>query len=165
MVRVLVWAGLGWIAAGCASPSGTAKQEPTASGFAGQVVSVADGDTFTLRTESGKKVKVRLWGVDAPERDQAFGLSSRRFLERAVAGRTVRIEVREKDRYERSVASVMVDGASLNRKALEQGMAWWYRRYAPEEEGFENAERAARRAKLGLWRDRKPVAPWEFRRR
>ena len=130
----------------------------------GKVVGVADGDTVTVLTPAKKQVKVRLDGVDAPEKAQAFGDKSKQFTSQMVFGKQVSVDVKETDRYGRSVGVVSVDGKNLNVALVSNGFAWWYREYAKDNEVLMNAESRARRERVGLWADANPVAPWDFRR-
>lgn len=132
--------------------------------FTGRVVAVADGDTLRV-LRSGREVKVRLHAVDAPERGQPFGDRARRFTSERVFGRTVTVRVVELDDYGRMVGEVLLPGErSLNRDLVEAGMAWWYRHYAPKDALLERLEKEARGARRGLWADRDPLPPWEWRR-
>ena len=138
----------------------------------GRVVKVADGDTITVLVTNVQH-KVRLGGIDAPEKKQAFGEESRKKLASYVAGKDVEVEWREKDRYGRIIGRIWVDVPSADGKVtvrrdanllmLNAGLAWHYRHF-DKSKAYEDAENAARRAKLGLWRDANPVPPWEFRK-
>lgn len=133
--------------------------------FAAKVVGVSDGDTITVLTDARRQVKVRLHGIDAPESHQPFGSRAKQFTSGTVFGKAVKVKVRDTDRYGRSVAEVFTqDGRSLNHEAVRAGMAWWYRRYAPNDRMLQVLEEEARRARRGLWADRDPIPPWEFRR-
>lgn len=145
----------------------------------GRVVSVADGDTVTVLDAGRQQHKIRLQGIDAPEKAQPFGERSKQNLSRMVFGKDVRVEWQKRDKYKRIVGKVWVQPAhcptcamtlDAGQAQLAAGMAWWYRKYAkeqsPEDQGryeFEEAEAKARR--IGLWRDADPVPPWEWRRR
>jgi endonuclease YncB( thermonuclease family) len=136
--------------------------------FSGKVVGVTDGDTVrVLDTRNGQKrpVKVRLHGIDAPERAQPFGTRSQQFLSKLVFGKTVQVVTKDTDRYGRTVAVLKLGAKNVNVESLRAGMSWWYRRYAQNDQTLVKAEADARRARRGLWSDTKPpVAPWEFRR-
>lgn len=133
--------------------------------FTAKVVGVTDGDTITVLTAARRQVKVRLHGIDAPESHQDYGTRSKQFTSERVFGKSVRVKVRDTDRYGRSVAEIVTaDGRSLNQEAERAGMAWWYRRYAPNDRTLQAFEEEAQRAKRGLWADRTPIPPWEFRR-
>ncbi len=135
----------------------------------GRVVSVADGDTVTVLDSSKAQYRIRLSGIDAPERGQPFGTRARENLAKWAFRRDVIVEWRKKDRYGRLVGVVLVDGHDVNLEQVRAGLAWWYRDYAKEQTAaerdvYELAEKAARERKLGLWVDPKPVPPWELRR-
>jgi micrococcal nuclease len=95
--------------------------------FTGQVVGISDGDTVSVLRE-GKAVKIRLHGIDAPERKQAFGPRARQFTSDLAFNQIVTIVVHTTDRYGRLVGEVVLpDGRSLNQELVRPGMAWWYR--------------------------------------
>lgn len=131
--------------------------------FTGRVVGVQDGDSLVVLRD-GRQAKVRLHGVDAPEGRQAFGSVCKRVLSNLVFGKTVGVRVVNIDRYKRSVARVTVDGIDVGLEVIRAGCAWHYTQYS-DEAAYAAAEQDARRARRGLWQDRAPVAPWEFRRR
>jgi endonuclease YncB( thermonuclease family) len=132
--------------------------------LSGHVVRVADGDTITILDSSNTQHKIRFHGIDTPERGQPYGNAAREALAEKVAGRTVDIAVVDTDRYGRTVGRVFVDGKDVNLAMVEQGFAWWYRRYAPNDRALEAAEKSARERRLGLWREPEPIPPWEWRR-
>lgn len=129
----------------------------------GKVVGVTDGDTITVLTAAKESVKVRLYGIDAPESKQAFGTRAKEELSRLVFGKVVNVEVKQEDRYGRTVGLVVVDGVRVNVEMVRRGFAWWYRDYAKKDVALAKAEAEAKNAKRGLWADKAPVAPWEFR--
>ena len=134
-----------------------------AQSFLGRVVGVADGDTIDVLRES-RPVRVRLHGIDCPERGQAFGRQARQYTSKLAFGRTVTVHVRGMDRYGRSVADVLLpDGISLNRELVRAGLAWHYVRYSADKT-LASLESEARASPRGLWADARPVPPWEFRR-
>lgn len=135
-----------------------------AASITGKVVGVSDGDTLTLLTPRKEPVKVRLHGVDAPESKQAFGARAKEELSSLVFGKEVTVEVVEKDRYGRSVGRVAVGGIAVNVELVRRGYGWWYRDYAKKSVELAKAEAEARNEKRGLWVDKAPVPPWEFRR-
>ena len=137
---------------------------------AGKVVSVHDGDTLTILLESKEQVKVRLWGIDAPELSQDYGRVARGALEKLAAGQQVEFSQDSKDRYGRTVSKVALpDGKDAGAEMLRQGLAWWYKSYAKKAEDYAQLEQEAREAKKGLWRDvgtkKEPVAPWIWRKK
>ncbi|MCK6470254.1 MAG: thermonuclease family protein [Planctomycetes bacterium] len=132
----------------------------------GQVVGVSDGDTIRVMAE-GKEEKVRLFGVDCPEKDMPFGSAAKQFTSDLVFGKPVRVQKVASDRYGRIVAEVLyreADGAaerSLNAALAEAGLAWAYREYSQR---FVPQEDAARAAKRGLWAQENPEPPWAHRK-
>jgi endonuclease YncB( thermonuclease family) len=131
--------------------------------WSGKVVGVSDGDTIRAMRR-GHETKIRLFGIDCPERDQPFGDKARRFTAKMVFRKMVEVQEVEKDSYGRTVAWVSVDGKSLNKELLRAGLAWWYRYYAEDEQELERLESEARGNKIGLWSRPNPVPPWAFRR-
>ena len=129
----------------------------------GKVVRVSDGDSLSLLAADGKQYALRLYGVDAPERDQPFGDQSRAHLRRLVDGRSVGATVESVDDYQRQVVEVFIDGRSVNLMMLEAGMAWWYRYYARARSDMGEAERVARAKERGLWSQTDPVEPRRWR--
>ncbi len=133
--------------------------------FTGSVVAVSDGDTIKI-LHNGQAETLRLSGIDCPEKHQAFGIVAKRFTAGACFGKQVKVIPIQKDRYKRTVAEVILpDGSSLNRSLVENGYAWWYRQYAPNDMEMAQAEAQARSMHLGLWSDSEAVEPWEFRRK
>ena len=133
--------------------------------FNGKVVAIADGDTVTV-LDGTTQVRVRLRGVDCPEKRQAFGTRAKQFTSDLVFGKEVTVKPKERDRYGRVVAEIVLpDGRILNQELVRAGLAWWYRRYEPNDETLRALEKEARAARRGLWADPNPVPPWEFRRR
>ena len=133
--------------------------------WSGKVVGVADGDTITV-LHNGKGERIRLYGIDTPEKRQAFGKKAKQFTARMVYGKIVEVETKDVDRYGRTVGLVYVDGQSLNEALIKNGYAWVYRRYCTEAfcDDWLKFERTARNVKMGLWDYPIPLPPWEFRR-
>jgi len=130
----------------------------------GQVVEVHDGDTFTLQSR-GSLYKVRLSDVDAPEMGQVFGKQARQFTEDRVLGRRVQVNVALIDRHGRRVGEVIVeDGWVLNEELVHAGLAWYYRVNPVRNQRLQRLEQYAFAKKLGLWVEKEPLPPWEFRR-
>jgi endonuclease YncB( thermonuclease family) len=129
----------------------------------GKVVKIADGDTLTLLTSSNQQVKVRLAGIDTPERKQPFGNKAKQALAKLAFQKQVLVEVDTKDRYGRTVGVVFVDGQNVNAELVRQGMAWVYRKYNKDKALYE-LEAKAREKELGLWLKENPIPPWEWRR-
>ena len=133
-------------------------------GLTGRVVRVADGDTVSILDEAKSQHKIRLFGIDTPERDQPYGKTSKKALSRLVAGKTVGIVVVETDDYGRTVGTVYLQDTNINVAMVEGGHAWWYRHYAPHNRLLEATEQKARAEKLGLWANPDAVPPWNWRR-
>ena len=123
---------------------------------------VTDGDTIVLMD----RTRVRLHGIDAPERDQPYGPIATAALEYMVARSVYLVEVDE-DRYARLVGQLYhsKDGYDINASMVCAGYAWWYERYAPDSQVLNNCQIEARQAPKGLWEDEDPMPPWEWRRR
>lgn len=113
---------------------------------------------------NGRAARVRLFGIDAPEKRQAFGQQAKNFASQFAFGKNVTIYSKGTDRYGRVLGWVFVGSQSLNASLVENGLAWWYRQYAPNEIKLAQMEQRARAARRGLWRDAQPVAPWSWRR-
>jgi len=128
------------------------------------VVGVADGDTIKVM-HNGKAEKIRLHGIDCPEKAQPYGTKAKQFTSAMVFGKAVTVQVRGFDKYGRTIGDVLLpDGRNLNRELVAAGLAWWYRQYAPQDDTLRKLEDSARREKRGLWADPNPVRPWEWRK-
>src|SRR5215510_15251617 len=155
------WRGVGLYAAVVVLWCLLAPLGASAEQFTGKVVGISDRDTLSVLRE-GKAVKVRLYGVDTPEKAQAFGTQARKFTSDVAFQRDVTVEIRATDRYGRLVGEVLLlDGRSLNQELVRAGLAWWYRPYAPNDPMLAQLEAEARTAKNGLWADAQPVPPWQ----
>jgi endonuclease YncB( thermonuclease family) len=135
----------------------------------GKVVYIADGDTLTINTADNLTYKVRLQGIDAPEKAQAFGNKAKQALAECARGKEAMIENQESDQYGRLLGKVWVDGTDCNLRQLTLGMAWHYTHYARDQRpadrtSYAAAEQTARSEKRGLWSDANPTAPWDFRK-
>jgi endonuclease YncB( thermonuclease family) len=127
------------------------------------------GDSITVLDNTNTQHCIRLQGIDAPERKQAFGNVSRKHLALLVAAKTVTVKWAKRDRYRRIVGFVLVDGQDVNLVQVKAGMAWFYRYYQKElsrenRKRYAQAEDEARANKKGLWQDKDPMPPWEWRR-
>ena len=131
--------------------------------FSGKVVSIADGDTITVLDSSDTQRKVRLQGIDAPEKTQAFGTKSKENLSDKIFGKQVLVKWKEKDKYGRILGEVFSGTRHINLQMVQDGMAWHYKNYS-NDETLSAAEESARSEKRGLWADKDPVPPWEFRK-
>jgi endonuclease YncB( thermonuclease family) len=134
----------------------------------GEVVGITDGDTLTLLDGERHQHHIRLMGIDAPEKRQAFGTRSREHLAELSFQRDAVVEFTKRDRYGRIVGKVVVDGQDVGLAQIRAGLAWHYRQYAREQvpadrDLYTAAEVLARLARRGLWVDESPLAPWDFR--
>lgn len=130
----------------------------------GRVIAVSDGDTLTILTEGNTEVRIRLSAIDAPEKAQAFGTQSKKALSDTCFGKSATVKIVDTDRYGRTVGAVTCDGVIANDAQVSAGMAWVYRKYA---EGFGylyKLEENARASQRGLWNDKNPIPPWEWRK-
>ncbi len=131
----------------------------------GRVVRVADGDTITVVDEAKVQHKVRLDKIDAPEKGQAFGQKSKQQLSAYVFNKSVAVTWAKKDKYGRILGTVESgECGDVNLAMVRDGFAWHYKHF-DQTQAYADAEAEARKEKRGLWRDKIPEAPWEFRRR
>lgn len=129
------------------------------------VVRVHDGDTIEV-LHSNKAERIRLSGIDCPEKGQAFGNNAKHATSDLAFGKEVTIQTHGKDRYKRTLGDIILpDGMNLNQELVKQGWCWWYRKYVPGDTVLEGLENEAREARKGLWADPHPMPPWEWRKR
>ena len=136
--------------------------------YTARVVSIADGDTVTVLDAENRQHKIRLVGIDAPEKHQPYGNVSRMHLGKLVHQRTVTVETNKRDKYKRELGKVILDGKDINLEQIRAGYAWHYKKFmrdqsAVDRESYAQAEDEARENRLGLWRDENPEPPWDFR--
>ena len=130
----------------------------------GKVVSVADGDTMTILTDSKERIKVRLYGIDAPEKGQDFSSKARTYLNDLCYGKTVKVKKKGIDQYDRVLGIVYLDELNLNREMVKEGLAWYYNHYV-EDPVLEELEKTARQQKLNIWSLKSPTPPYEYRKK
>jgi len=135
----------------------------TAGEFYGTVTRVSDGDTITV-TVGSERVVIRLYGIDAPESSQEFGLEATRALSAAILGKVVRVVSNGVDHYGRTIGVVFYSRVDMNRLMLLNGLAWHYKQYSKDPE-YALAESQARMELKGLWGTDNPTPPWVFRRK
>jgi len=134
-----------------------------AADFTGQVVGIVDGDTIDVM-HNGKAKRVRLYGIDCPEKKQPYGKKAKWFTSDLAFKKIVTVIVKDHDRYGRTIGEVILpNGKSLNNELVRAGYAWWYFKYAPKDFDLKILQKASMELKAGLWADADPVAPWEFR--
>ena len=135
----------------------------------GRVIGVTDGDTIKVLAADHQQHKVRLAGIDAPEKNQAFGARSKQALSECAYNKEATIQGDKQDRYKRLVGKVIVSGTDCNLRQVELGMAWHYKKYQNEQTEedrtiYSAVEERARLSRAGLWGDANPAPPWEFRK-
>lgn len=135
---------------------------PSYSQLKGKVVSISDGDTFTLLVDN-EELRIRLHGIDCPEKGQDFSEVAKKFLSDYIFNKVVTVRRMDVDRYGRTIGMVVtVDGVNVNEKLLEAGLAWHYKKY-DKNDAWAKLETSARVNKKGLWAQKNPIPPWEWR--
>lgn len=134
----------------------------------GRVVKIADGDTITVVDADNVEFRVRLMGIDAPERKQAYSQISRENLANLIFGKSVTVQYEKLDRYGRIVGKVKLDGNDECLEQIKAGLAWHYKQFEKEQSAddrlaYAKAENEARSNRRGLWQDSDPTPPWAFR--
>ena len=134
----------------------------------GRVRGISDGDTLTLVDASEVQFKIRLRGIDSPEKGQAFGQFCKNSLSDLAYGRAAKIDWQKLDRYGRIIGTVLVDERDINLEQVRRGCGWHFKKYQNEQSlndrlSYSAAEEAARKGKVGLWADSDPVPPWIWR--
>ena len=128
-----------------------------------KVIKISDGDTFVGINRDNLQIKFRIWGIDAPEKKQAYGTKSKEFLSDLIFGKTITVDVQKQDGWGRYLTYVYTpDGKDVSFEMIKNGYAWHYVKYDSSEK-YKTAETNARKNKLGLWADPQPMAPWDFR--
>lgn len=130
----------------------------------GTVIRIVDGDTFDLLTTDKKVMRIRMYGIDCPERKQDFYQAAKNALSRYIFKKEILVKITGYDRNRRSIAIIYCNGQNINLVMIKNGFAWHFSKYLPDI-NFAQAEKQARMAKAGLWKNPGPVAPWEFRKR
>lgn len=132
--------------------------------FEGKVVGVTDGDTLKVLMD-GKAQKVRLFGIDTPEKGQPYGKRAKQMTSELAFQKIVKVKIKDIGRWGRIIGTVTLpDGKVLNRELLQAGLAWVYRKYTKDPELLK-IETTAKTKQLGLWGDKNPVPPWDFRKK
>ena len=123
-----------------------------------RVVGIHDGDSITVLSVEKKQIKIRLEGIDAPELKQAFGSRAKEHLSSLIMGKDVTLIVKGEDLYKRTLSKILLDSQDVNLSMVRDGFAWNYSKYSKDKKFAE-----ARTKKKGLWIDKDPVAPWNYR--
>ena len=128
-----------------------------------KVVGISDGDTFTGLNRDNLQLKFRIYGIDAPEKKQAFGTKSKEYLSSLIFGKNITVDVQSQDGWGRYLAYVYTpDGKDVFLLMIQAGYAWHFKKY-DDNQTYSDAEIAAKKARKGLWYDPAPQAPWDFR--
>ncbi|WP_428897462.1 Endonuclease YncB [Parelusimicrobium proximum] len=142
------------------------KYQPVKGRISGSVIKISDGDTLTLLSEGREEIKVRLYGIDAPETGQDYGTASKNYLSSLIAGRYVEADIIDIDQYGRSVGVVFADEEAVNAKMAAEGYAWVYTNYCKIKscEEWQDLQDTAKENRKGLWRQNKQTPPWKWRK-
>lgn len=129
----------------------------------GKVIHIVDGDTIDILYEN-KPLRIRLAGIDCPEKGQPFGNAVKQETARLCAGQVVTVFTKGRDRYERALGDIQLpDGRILNQELIRKGLAWHYKYYS-NDFVLAELEDASTKERIGLWTERNPIPPWEYRR-
>ena len=132
--------------------------------FSGPVISILDGDTIEV-LHNHHPERIRLNGIDCPEKGQAYGKRAKQAVSELVFGKEVTLQTHGLDKYGRTLADVLLsDGTNVNHMLVKDGWCWWYRKYAPRDTVLERLEKDAREANKGPWVDPAPIPPWVYRK-
>ena len=133
--------------------------------FHAKIIHITDGDTIAVLNNTNDQIKIRLNGIDCPEKAQAYGNKAKQFTQDLVAGKMVTIKAYGQDKYGRTIGEVVLaDGRTLSQELIKAGYAWWFFKYSDDEQ-LGILEVQAKIAKVGLWVDKNPMPPWIFRHR
>jgi micrococcal nuclease len=128
------------------------------------IVSVLDGDTIEI-LHNRHTERVRLSGIDCPERGRPFGTRAKQAVSALIFGKDVIPPDPRQNKYGRTLANMLLpDGTNVNHELVKQGWCWWYRKYAPGNTVLEGLEKEAREGQKGLWAGPRQVPPWEWRK-
>ena len=127
-----------------------------------RVVGIHDGDSITVLSVEKKQIKIRLEGIDAPELKQAFVSRAKEHLSSLIMGKDVTLIVKGEDLYKRSLSKLFLGAQDVNLTMISDGFAWHYSKYSKDKK-FAEAEAQAKLKKKGLWIDKDPVPPWDYR--
>jgi endonuclease YncB( thermonuclease family) len=134
-----------------------------AADFEGKVIGVVDGDTIEVLREK-KTERIRLYGIDCPEKWQAFGQKAKQATSALLFGKDVRIETHGRDKHRRTLGTVFQGEVNVNHALVKEGWCWWFSKYVPKDAVLKQLEQEAKDAKKGLWTDPNPTPPWLYRR-
>ena len=158
-MRILLFLSL--VLLGCYQPKEAAADKE----ISGKVIKIVDGDTYDILLVNNTTKRIRMEGIDAPERGMPFYKVAKDYLGSLCFGQVVRIDQKSTDRYGRTIAKTYAaDGKELGLLMIEAGYAWHFKKYSSDSQ-LATAEIAAKNKRLGLWADASPVAPWDWRKK
>lgn len=129
----------------------------------GKVIKIKDGDTVTILTSNNQEIVIRVADIDCPELSQPFGNKSKIFTSNEIFSKNVEIEIKNTDRFDRVVGFILYDNKNLSYELLKNGLAWHYKFFSDNEE-MAIIEQKAKENKIGLWIDKNPINPYEWRK-
>jgi endonuclease YncB( thermonuclease family) len=135
----------------------------SAADFEGKVISVLDGDTIEVLHDK-KPERIRLYGIDCPEKGQPFGQKAKQATSALLFGKDVKIESHGTDKHRRTLGTLFDGNLNVNQQLVKDGWCWWFSKYVPKDAVLKQLEQEAKDAKKGLWADSDPVPPWLYRR-
>lgn len=148
----------------CTSKSGKNPSLKKGSTVIGKVISIVDGDTYDVLIQDNKTIRVRMEGIDAPEKGMPFYQKSKKYLSDLCFGKQIKFKVTGVDNHERILAySFLEDGKELSQEMIKDGLAWHFKKYNSDQE-LSEFEIEARNLRKGLWIDENPMSPWENRK-
>ena len=127
---------------------------------------ISDGDTITVtNNKTNKKVKVRLFGIDAPEKTQEYGLESKEYLMSLIKDKVIIVKGKTYDKYGRLLGTIYIGGMNVNEMMVQTGNAWWYKSFDSKNSKVRDLQIKAKEGKLGLWKNPNAIEPEEYRRK
>lgn len=165
IIAFTILLGLSSMTMAALAPIKTAATKEKVATYDARVVGITDGDTISILTNNNQSVKVRLYGIDAPERNQAYGSKAKEFLSSLIYNRTVTVQPISLDQYGRLIARIYLDGREMSLTMVQYGFAMWYQQYAKKDIELKNAQAKAKKQQLGIWQEANPTPPWEFRKK
>lgn len=148
----------------CHSKSGERKNQKNNEYISGKVIRILDGDTYDLLIDGSQIIRIRMEGIDAPEKGMPFYKVSKNYLGKLCFGKQVKFKYRGKDIHDRNLGfTYLDDGTELCHEMIRAGLAWHYKKYNSDED-LSSLEIEARNAKIGIWENDNPMPPWENRK-
>ena len=131
----------------------------------GKVIKIVDGDTYDILIEGNNTIRIRMFGIDAPEKGMPYYIVAKNYLGDLCFKKNINIRKTDIDQHGRTVAkSYLDDGRELGAEMVKAGLAWHYKKYDPDDSILANLENRAKENRIGLWADSHPIAPWEIRK-